>query len=179
MIIRIIFFVTLVLGFSISSFAQDNITRDADGNLWLITDTIQGSTYYIDNNGEKTEVIANESLSNKQEELDSIIMHNQFDLWSKLYGYKDFEPYASATYSIFFSKKMKIVEIRILKREAYERNPVIDNIIIKSIKNTNSIWKSYKETKSKKNIIYVSRTRVVIPDARISGGGSSTSEATP
>ena len=51
MIIRIIFFVALVLGSSISSFAQDNITRDADGNLWLITDTIQGCTYYIDNNG--------------------------------------------------------------------------------------------------------------------------------
>lgn len=53
MIIRIIFFVTLVFGFSISSFAQDIITRDADGNLWLITDTIQGSTYYIDNKGKK------------------------------------------------------------------------------------------------------------------------------
>jgi hypothetical protein len=164
MIIRIIFFVALVLGSSISSFAQDNITRDADGNLWLITDTIQGSTYYIDNKGKKTEVIANESLSNKQEELDSIIMHNQFDLWSKVYGHKDFEPYASAIYSIFFSKKMKIVEIRILKRGAYERNPVIDNILIKSIKNTKSIWKCYKKNKSKKNIIYVSRTRVVIPD---------------
>ena len=89
MIIRIIFFVTLVFGFSISSFAQDIITRDADGNLWLITDTIQGSTYYIDNKGKKIEVIANESLSNKQEELDWIILHNQFDLWSKVYGHKD------------------------------------------------------------------------------------------
>lgn len=165
MIIRIIFFVALVLGSSISSFAQDNITRDADGNLWLITDTIQGCTYYIDNNGKNTEVIANKSLSNKQEELDSIIMHNQYDLWSKLYGYKDFEPYASATYSIFFSKKMKIVEIRILKRESYERSPIIDDIIIKAIKKTKGIWKNYKETKSKKNIIYVSRTRVVIPNA--------------
>ena len=145
MIIRVIFFVTLVLGSSMSSFAQDNITRDADGNLWLITDTIQGSTYYIDNNGKNTEVIANEILSNRQEELDSIIMHNQFDLWSKLYGYKDFEPYASVIYSILFSKKMKIVEIRILRREAYESNSTIDNIIIRSIKNPQRIWKSYKK----------------------------------
>jgi len=61
---------------------------------------------------------------------------------------------------------MKIVEVRILKREAYNRNPIIDHIVIESIRKTgHKIWSKKKlSKKKKKKIIFVSRTKVVIPD---------------
>ena len=117
--------------------------------------------HYIDNDGHTIEVTTRKDLMCKKEKLDSLIMRNQYDLWSNQDGYVEFEPYASVVYSILFSNKMEIVEVRLLKREAYEKNPVIDNLIIQSIKKTKSLWKKCKHIK--KNTVFVSRTRVVIP----------------
>lgn len=163
MIIRAIFILVFSICSCANSFAQ-RISKDADNNLWLITDSIKGITYYKDNRGKCTEVLSMNNLVSNKEEIDSLIMNNQYNLWEKKYGFKCFEPYASVIYSILFSKKMKMLEVRILKREAYEKNPIIDNIIIASIKGTKKMWrKNNKHVKNKKNIIYASRIRVAIP----------------
>jgi len=144
-------------------FSQNRVAKDADGNLWMQTDTISGKMYYIDKKGLSTEVVPDKQLASKIKILDSLVLQNQYELWSKARGYLEFEPYASAVYSIFFSKKMKILEVRILRREAYERNPIIDNKIIKAIKKTKGIWKKKDNLCNSKNIIFVGRTRVVMP----------------
>ena len=161
MFTRIIVYFVFTFCFCIHSFSQERVARDADDNIWLMTDTIRNVMHYIDNDGHTIEVTTRKDLMCKKEKLDSLIMRNQYDLWSNQDGYVEFEPYASVVYSILFSNKMEIVEVRLLKREAYEKNPVIDNLIIQSIKKTKSLWKKCKHIK--KNTVYVSRTRVVIP----------------
>ena len=161
MFTRIIVYFVFTFCFCIPSFSQERVARDADDNIWLMTDTIRNVMHYIDNDGHIIEVTTRKDLMCKKEKLDSLIMRNQYDLWSNQDGYVEFEPYASVVYSILFSNKMRIVEVRLLKREAYEKNPVIDNLIIQSIKKTKSLWKKCKHIK--KNTVYVSRTRVVIP----------------
>ena len=161
MFTRIIVYFVFTFCFCIPSFSQERVARDADDNIWLMTDTIRNVMHYIDNDGHTIEVTTRKDLMCKKEKLDSLIMRNQYDLWSNQDGYVEFEPYASVVYSILFSNKMEIVEVRLLKREAYEKNPVIDNLIIQSIKKTKSLWKKCKHIK--KNTVFVSRTRVVIP----------------
>lgn len=161
MIIRIFVYFVFTFCFCIHSFSQERVARDADGNIWLMTDTIRNVMHYIDNDGHSIEVTTRKDLMYEKENLDSLIMRNQYDLWSNWDGCKEFEPYASVVYSILFSNKMRIVEVRLLRREAYEKNPVIDNVIIQSIKKTKNIWKKCKHIK--KNTVYVSRTKVVIP----------------
>ena len=151
MFTRIIVYFVFTFCFCIPSFSQERVARDADGNIWLMTDTIRNVMHYT----------TRKDLMCEKEELDSLIMRNQYDLWSNWDGCKESEPYASVVYSILFSNKMRIVEVRLLRREAYEKNPVIDNVIIQSIKKTKNIWKKCKHIK--KNTVYVSRTRVVIP----------------
>lgn len=75
------------------------------------------------------------------------------------------EPYAAAVYSILFSERMEIKDVRILRREAYEKNAMIDDILIESIKTINKgiIW-SKSSPPQGRNIVFVSRTKVVIPD---------------
>lgn len=105
-----------------------------------------------------------DGFESNRREIDSHILENQYDLWERKYGFQDFEPYASVIYSILFSKYMKIKEVRILKREAYEKSPIIDKIVINSIKETMEAWRKKKKfAKHKKNVIFASRTRVVIP----------------
>ena len=159
--IKIISFIDFAFCFCVHSFSQERISRDADGCVWLMTDTITDVMHYVKNNGNSIEVTARKDLVNEIEKLDSLIMRNQYDLWSGRDGCKDYEPYASVVYSILFSDKMKIVEIRLLRREAYEKNPVIDNAVIQSIKKTKDVWKKCKQTKG--NTIFVSKTRVVVP----------------
>ena len=161
MFTRIIVYFVFTFCFCIPSFSQERVARDADGNIWLMTDTIRNVMHYIDNDGHSIEVTTRKDLMCEKEELDSLIMRNQYDLWSNWDGCKESEPYASVVYSILFSNKMRIVEVRLLRIEAYEKNPVIDNVIIQSIKKTKNIWKKCKHIK--KNTVYVSRTRVVIP----------------
>lgn len=161
MFTRIIVYFVFTFCFCIPSFSQERVARDADGNIWLMTDTIRNVMHYIDNDGHSIEVTTRKDLMCEKEELDSLIMRNQYDLWSNWDGCKESEPYASVVYSILFSNKMRIVEVRLLRREAYEKNPVIDNVIIQSIKKTKNIWKKCKHIKN--NTVYVSRTRVVIP----------------
>ena len=143
-------------------FSQNRISRDADGDVWLQTDTIKGTMQYINNRGKSIDVISIGPIFEK-EKLDSLILCNQYDLWSSIKGYEEFEPYAAVVYSIMFSKKMKIKEIRILKREAYKKNCGIDNNIIKSIKKTKTFWRKRNYIINKMNSLFVSRTRVVIP----------------
>lgn len=163
MTIRTIYIFVFAFCFYTHSFSQERISRDADGNIWLVTDTIRNIMQYINSNGNSIEVTEEKDFMQKKTELDSLIMLNQYDLWSSKEGYEYYEPYASVVYSILFSKKMKIIEVRILKREAYKKDPIIDDIIIKAIKKTKKIWKKNKSIKNDKNLIFVSRTRVVMP----------------
>ena len=161
MITKIVSFIVFAFCFCVHSFSQERISKDADGNIWLKTDTITDVMHYFDNDGNSIEVTMRKDLMNEKEKLDSLIMRNQYDLWSGRNRCKDYEPYASVVYSILFSDKMKILEVRLLIREAYEKNPTIDDAVIQSIKKTESVWKNCKHIK--KNTIFVSKTRVVIP----------------
>ena len=161
MITRFAISLLFTICFNIHLFSQEGIARDADGNIWLVTDTTKKTMQYINNDGHAIEVISGKDFMLEKEKLDSLIMHNQYKLWSNRSGREEYEPYASVVYSILFSNKMKIVEVRILRREAYEKDSVIDNIIIQSIKKTKRIWNNCKHIK--KNAVFVSRTKVVIP----------------
>ncbi len=154
--------IILLLNFCNDLFSQKIVSRDADNYIWMITDTISHQYVYIDRNGYSSEVVAMKSLKSHVETLDSLIMCNQYDLWINAKHCNEFEPYAAAVYSILFSKKMKIKEIRILRREAYN-NSTIDNILKKSImKSGKSVWKKKRST-NKKNVVFVSRTKIAIP----------------
>ena len=162
MIIRIASFLVFAFAMWACSSSQGVMSRDANGNTLFVTDTIKRKIFYVDNAGKYIEVKTINGLADKKDKLDSLIMQRQYDLWSE-YGYNSYEPYASVVYSILFSKKMEILEVRILKRESYDNNPLIDSIVIKSIIETKNIWRE-KDIKSKKNIVYFSRIRVAIPE---------------
>lgn len=166
MITRAVLILLLLYCYCGEVFPQKVISRDADGDIWLMTDTLNKQMIYIGQKGNSIEVTTEDFLKSDRNILDSLIMYNQYDLWFQTKGYESFEPYASVVYSILFSKRMKIVEVRILKREAYNRNPIIDHIVIESIRKTgHKIWSKKKlSKKKKKKIIFVSRTKVVIPD---------------
>ena len=156
--------IIILLCFHCELFSQKNISRDADGYIWIISDTIDNQLLYMDKYGNLTEVFPMKSQKSDLEILDSLIMCYQYDLWSKTKDCNSFEPYAAAVYSILFSNAMKIKEIRILRREAYTNNSIIDNILIKSIKKSGErVWKKKRSTKEKKNSVFVSRTKVIIP----------------
>lgn len=150
-----------------SIYSQQMTSKDADGNIWLITDSITSSMLYIKENKRVLNVSKdNEQLLINWEKFDTTVVAEQYALWSSTKNYVDFEPYAAMVFAVLFSKKMKIIDIRILRREAYDKNKRIDNIVKKAIKNTlktkgvrNSSLKNSKE-----RIIIIGRARVVMPN---------------
>lgn len=69
------------------SSSQRIISRDADGNIWLVTDTITHQMFYIGNTCDSIEVAAYNKLEVDHTKLDSLIMSNQYELWRKTTNY--------------------------------------------------------------------------------------------
>lgn len=164
MTIKILFFIWISFCVSTNVFSQNRTIVDADGKIWLSNDTVNNIMYYVDKKGKYFEFIVRNDLAPEKAILDSLVLLNQYKLLSNQRGYESFEPYASVLFAIFFSKEMKIQEIRILRRDAYSKEQNLDNNIITSIEKYEKIWSKRKFQNNTKNVLYVTRTRVVVPE---------------
>jgi len=145
------------------SFSQEKIF-DADSCLWLTTDTTNNKMQYTNIDGDIIEVRPIAKGMINAEILNAHVLKQQYHLWSDLKRLCEFEPYAAAFYSVLFNAQMDVLEIRILRREAYSKDFDTDSILIQSIKNALATLDLNKNRKRKGlNELFVGRARVVMP----------------
>lgn len=165
MIIRLFAFILIFCGYANRVYSQTIELKDADNRVWYITDTIKHINYYCTCEGNIFQLTERScGLIYNKEELDSIIIQKQYSLWAQASSVDSFEPYATVVFALLFSNDFKIVDVRILKREAYDNTQEIDSVVIKSIRASEKIWSNNINLPANSFTVFIARARVVVPD---------------